>query len=101
MIIITGSARVAPENRTAVLKLGIEHSARSRGEPGCIAHNCHTDAEDPNRIVFLELWEDLAAVKQHFAVPESGGFVRELQALADGVPEIALYEASALAAPKL
>lgn len=100
MIIITGSARVAPENRAAALKLGIEHSARSRAEPGCIAHNCHTDAEDPGRIVFLELWEDLAAVRQHFSVPESGNFVRDLRAISDGVPEIALYESTVLPAPK-
>lgn len=101
MIIITGSARVSPADRDAALRLGSEHSARSRAEPGCIAHNCHTDAEDPDRIVFLELWEDMAAVQQHFAVPASGRFVRDLAALALARPEIRIFDARELPAPGL
>lgn len=62
MIIITGSAIIRPEHVAEALALGIEHSARSRAEPGCIAHNCHIDAEDPARIVFVEEWADMAAV---------------------------------------
>lgn len=101
MIIITGSARIDPSKRDQALALGIEHSARSRAESGCIAHNCHVDAEDPDRIVFVEQWTDLAAVQAHFAVPESGGFVSQLRAMAREDPVIALYEASVLPGPKL
>ena len=79
MIIITGSATIRPEHFDAALKLGIEHSARSRAEPGCIAHNCHVDAEDSARIVFVEEWADMAAVKTHFAVLESGEFVAAVE----------------------
>ena len=98
MIIITGSATIRPEHRSEALVLGVEHSARSRAEPGCIAHNCHVDAEDPNRIVFVEEWADTAAVKAHFAVPESGAFVRRLGAMAVGKPDIQLFEAIELPA---
>jgi quinol monooxygenase YgiN len=93
MILITGSAALRPECRDAGFALGIEHSQRSRGEPGCLAHNCHADAEDPNRIVFVEEWADMAAVKAHFAVPESGEFVRALGAMAVGAPEMRMFEA--------
>lgn len=96
MIIITGSAVLRPEHREEGFALGVEHSARSRAEPGCIAHNCHADAEDPNRIVFLEKWADMSVVQAHFAVPESGAFVRELTAMATGTPEMRLFEASEL-----
>lgn len=96
MIIITGSATIRPEHFDAALKLGIEHSARSRAEPGCIAHNCHIDAEDPRRIVFVEEWADMAAVKTHFAVPDSGEFVRTLGAWAEGAPAMQLFEANEL-----
>ena len=94
MIIITGSARIHPDHFNDALALGVEHSARSRGEPGCIAHNCHVDAEDPVRIVFVEEWADMAAVKVHFAVPASGEFVRKLGGWAEGAPEMKLFEAS-------
>ena len=93
MIIITGSATVRPEHRSEALVLGVEHSARSRAEPGCIAHNCHVDAEDPNRIVFVEQWADTAAVKAHFAVPASGEFVRDLIALGQGAQKMRIYHA--------
>ena len=96
MIIITGSATIRPEHFDEALKLGVEHSARSRAEPGCIAHNCQVDAENPQRIVFVEEWADMAAVKTHFAVPASGEFVRKLGGWAEGPPEMAIYEAQAL-----
>ena len=96
MIIITGSATIRPEHFDAALKLGVEHSTRSRAEPGCIAHNCYFDAEDPARIVFVEEWADMAAVKVHFAVPESGEFVRRLSGWAEGAPVMKIFEATEL-----
>ena len=94
MIIITGSAIIRPEHFDEALKLGVEHSARSRAESGCIAHNCHIDAENPLRIVFVEEWADMAAVQTHFAVPASGLFVRTLGEWAEGAPEMKLFEAT-------
>lgn len=93
MIVITGSVQLRPEHRAAALALGVEHSRRSRAEPGCLAHNCHFDAEDPDRIVFVEEWADMAAVKQHFAVPASGEFVRALTAMAISPPVMKLLDA--------
>lgn len=99
MIIITGSARFDAGQLEAAVKIGTEHSARSRGEPGCLAHNCMIDAEDAGRLVFLELWEDMTAVQRHFAVPASGRFVAELSALALARPEIRIFDAGELPAP--
>ncbi|MFC0589132.1 putative quinol monooxygenase [Novosphingobium aquiterrae] len=99
MIVITGSAVIRPEHMAEALALGIEHSARSRAEPGCVAHNCHVDAENPQRIVFVEEWADMAAVKTHFAVSESGAFVRALTAMAEGASVMNLYAAEVIAFP--
>lgn len=93
MIIITGSAVIRPEHLESAIELGVEHSRRSRTEPGCIAHNCHIDAEDPLRIVFVEEWVDMDAVKVHFAVPESGEFVRAIGAMAVAAPVMRIFEA--------
>lgn len=94
MIIITGGIEMKPEHRAEALRLAIEHSQRSRTEPGCLAHNCHIDCEDANRLVFVEEWANIAAVRKHFAAPESGAFVRKLAALGDGAPWMRRYEAS-------
>ena len=96
MIIITGSAIIRPDQLENAIEVGIEHSRRSRAEPGCIAHNCHIDTEDANRIVFVEEWADMAAVKTHFAVPASGDFVRRLSAMADAPPLMRIFGAEQL-----
>ncbi|MBX7526771.1 putative quinol monooxygenase [Qipengyuania vesicularis] len=99
MIIITGSAEIPEENREEAFRLGCEHSARSRGEPGCLAHNCYQDLESPGRMHFFEQWESVEAVRTHFAVPESGNFIRQVMALASAPPEIAIYSAEAVDLP--
>lgn len=64
-------------------------------ETGC-EHGCHVDAEHANRIVFVEQWADMAAVKVHFAVPASRTFGQAWGAMAVGRPEIHLFEATEL-----
>ncbi len=100
MIIITGSAEIRPEHFDAALQLGVEHSARSRAEPGCIAHNCHVDAENPQRIVFVEEWADMAAVKAHFAVPASRTFVAAIGAKALAPPVMRIFRAEEIPSPE-
>jgi len=93
MIIVTGSilARSGCEER--LLEAGRAHVARSRKEAGCIAHAVHRDVENPRRLVFLEEWRDRAALIAHFAVPGSREFVRIAGELAEGVPQLKIYEA--------
>ena len=98
MILITGHIIVRPEHRNRALELGVEHSRRSRTEPGCIAHSCHVDAEDESRVVFVEEWTDMAAVKAHLAVPQSGAFVRELSAMGDAAPVMRIFNAEVISA---
>ena len=93
MILITGHVILTPEHRERMISLGAEHSARSRSEPGCLAHNCHIDVENPDRLVFVEEWADMAAVRAHFAVPASGAFVAEMRALSPQPPVIRIYAA--------
>ena len=93
MIIITGTVQLDPSRREEAIALGVAHSRRSRAEPGCISHDCYIAADAPDTLHFFERWEDGAAVKQHFEVPESGAFVKGITALASAPPEIALYSA--------
>ena len=37
MILITGHVILTPEHRERMIALGAGHSARSRGEPGCLS----------------------------------------------------------------
>ena len=94
MIVVTGSVTARPETFEEVKRLGLEHTRRSRTEPGCISHAVHVDCENPLRLVFFEQWADRAALLAHFAVPASRDFVRALQSLAAAATTIEIYEAT-------
>jgi quinol monooxygenase YgiN len=99
MIIVLGSV-VAREGRLdEALSLSQEHVARSRLEPGCIAHAVHQDAENASRLVFVEQWATQAALWEHFKVPASRAFARALAALAQEQPSMAIYEATQVELP--
>ena len=93
MIIVTGYAIARTENRDEMLRLSLEHVQRSRLEPGCIEHGVYVDAENPLKLHFYERWADLAAIKAHFAVPESRAFAKQLRALAADPGQMHVYEA--------
>ncbi len=93
MIIVIGSVITTPETHEEMQRLSVEHCARSRTEPGCIAHNVYTDCEAPNKLVFVEYWADLAALKAHFHVPESKEFVEKLSAMSPDAPDMQIYAA--------
>ncbi len=101
MIIISASIAVPPAERAEIIALCIEHSARSRAEPGCLSHHIHADCEDPDRLFFYEEWQDEAAVAAHFAVPQSGDFVKRLTALVGERPAMQIYRADAVSAGEL
>lgn len=92
MIVVLGNVLVHEEHLAQALELSLAHVARSRTEPGCLAHAVHTDAENPRRLVFVERWSDLAALQAHFRVRESIAFVKALAALATEPPGMKLYE---------
>ena len=95
MIIVWGRV-VAKEGQLQELeRLSLEHVQRSRGEPGCIRHSVQRDIEHSNVLVFYEEWQGMAALQDHFNVPESGQFLVALRELSLGEPEIKMYEAQA------
>ena len=93
MIIVTGSLLARPETLDELLHLSLEHVHRSRLEPGCLLHSVHRDVENPERIGFLEHWEDLEALRAHFAVPASRTFAKALAGLAAAPPTMESYAA--------
>ena len=94
MILVTGSVRARPESFDEILRLSREHVVRSRAEPGCLSHAVHVDCEEPLRLVFVERWADIDALRAHFVIPESRAFGKALAGLAAEAPDLHLYEAT-------
>ncbi|GJM37709.1 MAG: hypothetical protein DHS20C19_10760 [Acidimicrobiales bacterium] len=92
MILVIGDVTLSPGSLDEALALSREHVARSRAEPGCISHDVHVHADDPNRIVFVERWADQAALDTHFGVDASRDFARALTSLAAQAPRMDVYE---------
>ena len=100
MIIVFGRVDVAPDHLEQARRIAREHVARSRAEPGCVSHAVYDDPDRPGQLVFVEEWESEQALMQHFAVPASIGFARELARLAASEPVIRLLHAKELPFPR-
>jgi quinol monooxygenase YgiN len=96
MIIVTGSFIAKEGQIETALELSLAHVARSRLEAGCMLHAVHVDAENPNRLVFLEEWDNMAMLKAHFKVPECVAFASRITELADEVEPLNLFDATRL-----
>ena len=99
MILVLGSVVVREDHLAQALALSREHVARSRAEPGCVAHAVHQDAENPLRLVFVEQWVSQSTLWDHFKVPASRAFAKALAGLAMAAPSISLYDATPLQMP--
>jgi len=97
MIIIAGTIIGSDETIDELVGLSLEHTRRSRLEPGCLAHSVARDVENPLRLIFTERWADMAAVTTHFGVKEAGEFVRSAFTLCDSPPTLELFDAAVTA----
>lgn len=99
MIVVLGTVVAREGCVPQVLALSRGHVNRSRAEPGCISHAVHQDAENPQRLVFVEQWASQEALWQHFKVPASRSFAKSVAALAAEAPSLTIYEATAITPP--
>ncbi len=96
MIIVIGSFIAKEGQRDNALVLSLAHVQRSRLEDGCLMFSVNIDAENSNRLVFVEEWRDMAALKTHFKVPECLAFASHIKELAESVAPLNIYEATLL-----
>lgn len=99
LIVVTGDI-VASEGRfDALFAETRAHSARSRAEPGCLSHDCFQDPDNLNRIVFIERWNDEAALKAHFKTPGIAQLVAAFHEHAEERGTMQVYQATEVAPP--
>ena len=99
MIIVLGRVQVRDGMLDQAIAASIEHVHRSRLEPGCISHSVNQDAENSDVLVFVEEWQDKAALWRHFQVPASQAFVKAVGAMAAQRPSMQVLEATPVALP--
>ncbi len=94
MIIVTGNARIQPDTQDAARAALEPLIAATRAEDGCESYTFGFDVDDPELLLFTELWRDQAALDAHFATPHIAAFGAAMaEFVADG-PAIAFYDAT-------
>ena len=71
---------VKPAHRAELLAVFRDLVAKSRAEAGNLRYDLHQDLQNENRFVFVETWQDQAAVDSHNASSHFQGFVRAILA---------------------
>jgi quinol monooxygenase YgiN len=93
MIIVIGSVTARPNSFEALKQACLDHTRRSRTEPGCLSHAVHVDVEDPLRMFFFERWSDMAALRIHFTTPGTATFLAAAREHAASSERITTYQA--------
>ncbi len=94
MLLVTGSVVARADRFDDLLALSREHVERSRTEPGCLEHGVYRNAENPERLIFVERWTDREALAAHFALPATRAFAASLSELLAAPAELRVYEAN-------
>lgn len=56
---------LVPGTRDEVLARAPELQSATRAENGCLSFDCFTCTDDPNRLAFIESWQDEHAYAEH------------------------------------
>jgi quinol monooxygenase YgiN len=91
MIVVVGRVRSDAQRRTQLIRVGQAVAAASREEPGCISYRIYEDTEAPNDFVFVEEWEDNAALEEHFATDHVADFMKAIQDTLAAPPDVTFH----------
>jgi len=91
MIVVVGRVRTDAERREQLIQIGQAVAAASREEPGCISYRVYEDTETDNDFVFVEEWEDDAALRRHFGTAHIADFMRAVPEAVIAPPDVKFH----------
>lgn len=92
MIVVVGRVQTDAEKRAELIRIGQEVARASREEAGCIGYRFYADTEREDAYVFVEEWESLAALREHFKTPHIATFMQAVQAAIVATPDVQFHE---------
>ena len=91
MIVVVGRVKSDADKRGELVRIGQALAAASRAEQGCISYRVYEDTAVENEFVFVEEWEDEAALQRHFATPHLAEFMRAIPAAIVEAPDVKFH----------
>jgi quinol monooxygenase YgiN len=80
--------RAAPGRRDDLRTALLDLTVATRAEDGCLRYDLHEDVEDPDVLVFYEVWASPAAHAAHDATEHVTSFVERIPELAAEAPRM-------------
>jgi quinol monooxygenase YgiN len=92
MLLVTVTLHVHADKRDeAIAAAGVARAA-TLAEDGCIDYRFFTATDDPNAVLVLERWRDVAALETHMTTPHLATLQQAMGALVDGPLDMQRYE---------
>ena len=91
MIVVVGRVRTDEQRREGLIEIGQAVAAASREESGCINYRVYEDTETRNDFVFVEEWEDDAALRRHFATGHIAAFMTAIPEALAAPPDVKFH----------
>ena len=88
MIAVIATLPVKPEKREEALAAAKEMMAEVANEEGTIEYTLNIDEEDPDTLIFIERYRDMAALTAHNATPYFKAFMEKAAEFAAEAPAI-------------
>ncbi|OSI33324.1 putative quinol monooxygenase [Neisseria dumasiana] len=85
---------VKPEYRQELFDEFLQLVSASRREAGNIRYDLHQDLENPDRVVFFEIWKSQAAVDEHAASAHFQAFLKAIEGKTQSVEIISMRDLS-------
>ena len=80
MIAVRVLVQVKPEMRDKFIEISTPLIAQTNAEPGCLFYSCYNDLADPNKFLFYEEYENVAAIDYHNQQPNRLAWWNAVQA---------------------
>jgi quinol monooxygenase YgiN len=94
-VIVIARVKPKPETRAEFMALLEEVQAASRGDDGCLEYGYYAEITDPDSLIAVEEWRDMAALEAHLKQPHVEKLVATLPGMIAEPPRIVAHEVSA------
>lgn len=91
MLIVLGKAQTTAAHRTALFAAAQRVTEATRTDAGCISYGFYSDITDSGVVVSVEVWRDQAALDAHMDHPHTADFLRGIDGLRNGAPEMSIH----------
>jgi quinol monooxygenase YgiN len=91
MIVVIGRVQTDDEKREDLIRVCQKVASESRKESGNVGYRFYADTEQPGHYVFVEEWESMDALKEHFGTPHIAEFMGSVRDFVTAPPDVGFH----------